>query len=76
MRFAGQVDGGHAAAAELALEQVAVAQAGLEPFEGLGQRGIRSGYPKPTVTAASEPERQRLLLLLLEFLWAEAGISG
>jgi hypothetical protein len=30
--IAGQVDGGHAAAAELALEQVAVGQGGLETF--------------------------------------------
>jgi len=38
-----KVDRGHAAAAELALEQVAVGQGGLEPFECLGQRGIRFG---------------------------------
>jgi hypothetical protein len=30
--IAGQVDGGHAAAAELALEHVAVGQGGLETF--------------------------------------------
>ena len=36
--IAGQVDGGHAAAAELALEHVAVGQGGLETFWGLAQR--------------------------------------
>ncbi len=41
--IAGEIDRGHAAAAELALEQVAVGQGGLEPFESLGQRGIRFG---------------------------------
>src|SRR5688572_30796156 len=38
--IAGQVDGGHAATPELALEQVAVGQGGLEPFEGLGHGEI------------------------------------
>jgi hypothetical protein len=37
---AGQIDCGHAATAELALEQVAVGQGGLEPFEGQGQRDL------------------------------------
>ena len=62
--------------AELALEQVAVGQSGLEPFEGLGQRDIRLGYPKPKAIAAPEPERRRLLPFLLQFLRAQPGISG
>jgi hypothetical protein len=37
---AGQVDRGHAAAAELTLEPVAVGRGGLEPFEGLAQRDL------------------------------------
>ena len=53
--IAGEIDRGHAATAELALEQVAVGQGGLEPFEGLGQRDIRLGYPKPKATVAPEP---------------------
>jgi hypothetical protein len=36
--IAGEIDRGHAATAELALEQAAVGQGNLEPFEGLGQR--------------------------------------
>jgi hypothetical protein len=39
-KIAGQVDGGHAAAAELALEDGAVGQGGLERFFGLGQRDL------------------------------------
>ena len=35
-----EIDRGHAPAAELALERVAVGQGGLEPFQGLGQRDL------------------------------------
>ena len=38
--IAREVDRGHAAAAELALEHVAVGQGGLEPLKGLGQRDL------------------------------------
>jgi hypothetical protein len=42
--IAGEIDRGHAATAELALEHVAVGQGGLEPFEGLGQRDLSNRY--------------------------------
>jgi hypothetical protein len=54
--IAGQVDGGHAAAAELALEQVAVGQGGLEPFESLGQREI-SDWDIPSLKPQSPPSQ-------------------
>jgi len=37
LQVVGQVDRGHAAAAELVLDAVAVGQGRLEPFQGLGQ---------------------------------------
>jgi hypothetical protein len=43
--IARQEDRSHAAAAELALEDVAVGEGSLEPFQGLGQRGpVGLGY--------------------------------
>jgi hypothetical protein len=38
--IAGEIDRGHAATAELALDQVAVGQGGLETFQGLAQRDL------------------------------------
>ena len=38
---AGEIDGGHAAASELALEAIAVGQGGREELGHLGQRGDR-----------------------------------
>jgi hypothetical protein len=35
-----EVDGGHPAPAELALERVTIGQGGLEAFDGLGQRDM------------------------------------
>ena len=50
--IAGEIDRGHAATAELALEHVAVGQGGLEPFEGLGQRDLSDwDTPKPIATS-------------------------
>jgi hypothetical protein len=70
--IAGQVDGGHAAAAELALEYVAVGQGDLETFWGLAQSDLRNGVasrlylesflsqsppPTATVSATASPGR-------------------
>jgi hypothetical protein len=40
LQVPGEPDRRHPAAAELALEHVAVGQGGLEPFNGLGQRDL------------------------------------
>ena len=51
LEIVGEVDRGHAAAPELALERVAVGQGGLEPFQGLGQRDLSDwDISKPIAT--------------------------
>ena len=46
LQVVGQPDRGHAAAAELALERIAVGQGGLEPFHGVGQPASPGWRPR------------------------------
>ena len=46
LEVAGEVDRGHAAAAQLALEAVAVAEGGLKRRHGIGQAHTREGCSK------------------------------
>ena len=58
LEVVGEVDGGHAALAELALDAVAAAEGGTQSFQGCGRCG-RQSYPGAT-SPAKPPQRRTL----------------